>query len=68
VDRLTQPGNFENLLESNQTLLLKENLILMDCSTSLQIDKNYGGQQVFVSRVQTDQVDSVSQTWDSSRT
>jgi hypothetical protein len=34
VDRLTQSGNFENLLELNQTLLSKENLILM---TFLQV-------------------------------
>jgi hypothetical protein len=34
VDRLTQSGNFENLLELNQSLLPKENLILMDCYTS----------------------------------
>jgi hypothetical protein len=36
VDRLTQSGNFENLLESNHTLLPKENLFLMTCSTSVQ--------------------------------
>jgi hypothetical protein len=38
-------------LELNQTLLPKENLFLMTCSTSVQIYKNYGGQKVFVSRV-----------------
>jgi hypothetical protein len=43
-DRFTQSGNFENLLELNQTLLPKENLILIDCSTSVQIYKKYGGQ------------------------
>jgi hypothetical protein len=43
VDRFIPSGNFENLLELNQTLLQKENLILMDCSTSVQIYKNYGG-------------------------
>jgi hypothetical protein len=39
VDRLSQSGNFENLLGLNQALLLKENLILMDCSTCVQIKK-----------------------------
>jgi hypothetical protein len=53
VDRLTQSEIFENLLKLDQTLLPKENLILMDCSTSVKIYKSYGGQQVFVSRVQT---------------
>jgi hypothetical protein len=37
VDQLTQSGNFENLLELNQTLLPKENLIPMDYSNSVQI-------------------------------
>jgi hypothetical protein len=37
VDQLTQSGNFENLLQSNQTLLPKANLFLMTCSTSVQI-------------------------------
>jgi hypothetical protein len=59
VDRLTQLGNFENLLELNQTLLPKENLILMDFSTSVQIYKNYQGQKVFVSRVQKESINSV---------
>jgi hypothetical protein len=59
VDRFTQSGNFENLLELNQTLLPKENLIRMDDSTSVQINKNYGCQQVFVSTVQTEQINSV---------
>jgi hypothetical protein len=59
VDRLTQPGNFENLLELNQTLLPKENFILMVCSTSVQIYKNYGGKQVFSLRVKTELINSV---------
>jgi hypothetical protein len=59
VDRLTQSGNFENLLELNQTLLPKENLIHMDCFTCVQINKNYVGQQVFVLRVQTELINSV---------
>jgi hypothetical protein len=59
VDRLTQSVNFENLLKSNQTLLPKENLYLMTCSTSVQIYKNYTGQQVFVSRVQIELINSV---------
>jgi hypothetical protein len=59
VDRLTQSGNFENLLELNQTLHPKENFILMHYSTSVQIYKNYGGQKVFVSRVQTELINLV---------
>jgi heme oxygenase len=39
MDWLIQSEYFENLLELNQTLLLKENLIIMDCSTSMQIYK-----------------------------
>jgi hypothetical protein len=35
VDRLTQSENFENLSELNQTLHQKENLIFIDCSTSV---------------------------------
>jgi hypothetical protein len=53
VDRFTQSVNFKNLLESNQTLLLKENLFQMTCSTSVQIYKNYRGHQIFVLRVST---------------
>jgi hypothetical protein len=60
VDWLPQSINFGNLLESNQTFLAKENLFLITCSTSVQINKNYGGQQVFILRVQTDQINSVS--------
>jgi hypothetical protein len=63
MDPLTQSGNFENLLESNQTLLPKENLFLMTCYTSVQLYKNYGGQKVFVSTVQTEQSNSL-QTWE----
>jgi hypothetical protein len=37
VDRLTQSGNFEKLVQLNQSLLPKKNLILMDCSISVQI-------------------------------
>jgi hypothetical protein len=53
MDRLPQSANFENLLESNQTLLPKENVFLMTCSASVQLYKNYEGQQTFVSRIQT---------------
>jgi hypothetical protein len=60
VDRFTQSGNFENLLELNQTLLPKENFLLMDCSTCVQIYKNYEDQQVFVSREQIELINSVS--------
>jgi hypothetical protein len=60
VDRLTQSGNFENLLESNQTTLPKEKLFLITSSASVQIYKNYGGQQVIFSRVQTELINSVS--------
>jgi hypothetical protein len=60
VDRFTQSGNFENLLELNQTLLPKENFLLMDCSTCAQIYKNYEDQQVFVSREQIELINSVS--------
>jgi hypothetical protein len=59
VDRFTQSKKFENLSELNHTLLLKENLFLMTCSTSLQIYKNYQGNQVFVSRVPTELINSV---------
>jgi hypothetical protein len=59
VDWLTQSGNFENLLESNRILLPKENLILMDRSTNVQIYKNYRGQKVFISMVQTELISSV---------
>jgi hypothetical protein len=56
---LTQSGNFENLLKFTPTLLSKENLILIDYSTSVQIYKNYEGQQVFFSCVQTELINSV---------
>jgi hypothetical protein len=46
-------------LELNQTLLPKENLFLMTCYASVRIYKNYRGQQVFVSRVQTELINSV---------
>jgi hypothetical protein len=59
MDRLAPSAVFHNLLEFNHTLLLKEILFLMTCSTSVQIYKNYGGQQVFISRVQTELIDSV---------
>jgi hypothetical protein len=51
VDRLTQLGNFDNLWESNQSLLQKAKFFLLTCSTIVQIYKNYGGHQVFISRV-----------------
>jgi hypothetical protein len=51
VDQCTQSANFQNLSKSNQTTLLKEKLFFIDSYTSVQIYKNYGGQQVFVSRV-----------------
>jgi hypothetical protein len=42
VDPLAQSEIFENLLDSNQTSLPKENLFLMTYSTSMQIcKKNY---------------------------
>jgi hypothetical protein len=59
MDRLAQSTVFKKLFESNQTLLPKENLFLMTCSTSVQIYKNYGGHQVFGSRVQTELINSV---------
>jgi hypothetical protein len=59
VDRLTQSGKFENLLEWNEALLPKENLIHMDFYTSVQIYKNYEDQKVFVSMVQTELINSV---------
>jgi hypothetical protein len=46
VDRLTQSGNFKNLLELNQTLLPKDNLILMTCSTSVQIKKLWRSESI----------------------
>jgi hypothetical protein len=51
---MDQSAMFENLLESNQLLLPKENLFLMTCYTSVQIYKNYGGWKIIVSRVQTE--------------
>jgi hypothetical protein len=42
----------------NQTLLSKENLILIDYSTSVQIYKNYGCQKIFISRVQIEVINS----------
>jgi hypothetical protein len=52
-------------LKSNQTLLAKENLFPMTCSTSVKIYKNYEGRQVFVSRVQTELYKSVLRLWKS---
>jgi hypothetical protein len=40
----------------------------MSCSTSVQIYKSYGGLRVFVSSVEIEQYDSVSQTGKFSRT
>jgi hypothetical protein len=60
VYRLTHSGFFENLWESNQTLLPKVNLSLMTCSTNVQINKNYGDKKVFILRVQTKLINSVS--------
>jgi hypothetical protein len=48
---LTQLGNFDNLWESNQSLLQKAKFFLLTYSTIVQIYKNYGGHQVFISRV-----------------
>jgi glutamate synthase domain-containing protein 1 len=59
VDRLTQLENFENLLESNQTLHSQENMFLVTCSTSVQIYKIYRCLELFVSRIQTEQYKSV---------
>jgi hypothetical protein len=39
MDQLAQSVNFENLLESNKTLLPKEDLFLMTCSTSVKSTK-----------------------------
>jgi hypothetical protein len=52
VDKLAQSANFENLLELNQTTLLKEKLFLMTSSNSEQIYKKFGARKVFVSMVQ----------------
>jgi hypothetical protein len=41
VDQLAQSTFFEKLFESYQTLLPKDDLLLMDYSISLQIYKNY---------------------------
>jgi hypothetical protein len=53
MNRFAKSVNFENLLELNYTLLPKEYLVIMDFSASVQIYKNYGGQKIFVLRVQT---------------
>jgi hypothetical protein len=60
VDRYTQSTNFQNLSKSNWTLFPKENLFPITCSTSVQICKNFRGQKVFISGVQTEQINSVS--------
>jgi hypothetical protein len=65
VDRYTQSANFQNLSESNWTLLTKKNLFPMTCSTSVQNCKNYSDQKVFISMVQTEQINSVSDSTDS---
>jgi hypothetical protein len=41
VDQLAQSTFFEKLFESYQTLLPKDDFLLMDYSISLQIYKNY---------------------------
>jgi hypothetical protein len=51
VDPYTQSANFQNLSESDRTLLSKENLFPITCSISVQNCKNYGDQEVFISRV-----------------
>jgi hypothetical protein len=60
VDRYTQSSNFQNSSESNWTLLPKENLLPINCSTSVQNCKNYRDNKVFISRVQIEQINSVS--------
>jgi hypothetical protein len=60
VDRYTQSANFQNLSESNWTFLPKENLFPMTCSISVKNCKNYGDQKIFIPRVQTEQINSVS--------
>jgi hypothetical protein len=52
VEKLAQSTNFENLLELNQTTLLKQKLFLMTSSNSEQIYKNFGARKVFISMVQ----------------
>jgi hypothetical protein len=41
VDQLTQLAIFENFIDSNQTLLPKDNLFLMNFYTNVKIKKNY---------------------------
>jgi hypothetical protein len=62
VHQLAQSAVFENLLESNQTLLPKENLFLISFSASVQIYKNNYGQKVFISEDQTELCDSEFKT------
>jgi hypothetical protein len=61
VDQYTQSANFQKLSESNYTLLRRENLLPMTCSTSVQNYKNYGDQKVFISSVQMEQINLVSE-------
>jgi hypothetical protein len=51
VDRYTQQANFQNFIEVELDHTSKNKLFFVDSSTSVQIFKNYRGQQVFVLRV-----------------
>jgi hypothetical protein len=60
VDKLAHLAIFENLLESNSTILPKEKLFLITCSTNVKIYKKFGAWEVFVSSVQIELIESVS--------
>jgi hypothetical protein len=51
VDRYTQQANFQNFIEVELDHTPKNKLFFVDSFTSVQIFKNYRGQQVFVLRV-----------------
>jgi hypothetical protein len=67
VNRLAQSIVFKKLFESNRTLFPKENLFLMTWFTSVKIYKKYRGHKVFVSRVQTELINSVYRPWENFR-
>jgi hypothetical protein len=59
VNVLAQSTIFENLLESNYTILPKQKLFLMACSISVKIYKKNGAMEVLALRVQTGLSNSV---------
>jgi hypothetical protein len=60
VDYLALLVIFENLLESNWTIVPKEKVFLITCSMSVQICKKSGAWEIFVSMVQIELYEPVS--------